>query len=102
MSDDSDDRRPRATLAVSDVLTDWILIGPILTRERVVDDCDCFRSEPVLRIEQSAGPQRNAHRFEVSRSGITDVTMRAWVARTARSALDIERCRTRAPAEGKR
>src|SRR4051794_8999848 len=71
----SDDRDPgNLVLRVAEFesFAEHFLTSPVLTRHRLVNDCNRLRLLIVGRFESSSTNNRNSHRFQVTR---TDLTM---------------------------
>ena len=67
VADDTHNRHPRAVVVEAHAASDRILSGPLIARERLVDEHDGRRVARVAEAEVASGLDRNAHRVEVAR-----------------------------------
>ena len=86
VADDTHNRHPRAIVVEAHAASDRILSGPLVPRQRLVDEHDRRRVARVAEAEVAAGLDRDAHRVEVA--GHHDLIPRMGHRLRLRPALD--------------
>src|SRR6185369_15104597 len=97
-ADYADDRMPRLVIfrrPKTNALTDRALVGPVLTRESLVDDRYVWGIFHVRVVEITSGEQRYSHRVKVTRSYNPVLNRRGLANRQHRKTFD---CKTPSPA----
>src|SRR5687767_14802456 len=92
VSHDSNDRHPRAGITIrADALAEWILAGPVLSRERLIDNRDGWCARTIGDLEVATRHQSELQRIDETRQCDVVFTVRRFCATCCRLSLHVER-----------
>ena len=100
VADDADDSRPRCAPSLADVFADRTLVGPVLARQRFVDDGDRLGVGLILSSEGASAAELDLQRGEIVRRDEAQIAVRTGIARSGRAVFNGERCGAGVSAEG--